>query len=50
MSPGRFSRPIAMRQPGMFLSQPGMVTRASCHCAEETVSIESAMTSRDGSE
>ena len=50
ISAGRLSRPIAIRQPGMFLSQPGMATRPSYHCACITVSIESAMTSRDGSE
>ena len=50
MIEGRFSRPIAIRQPGMFLSQPGRVTRASYHWACMTVSIESAMMSRDWSE
>jgi hypothetical protein len=41
---------MAIRQPGMFLSQPGIATRASYHWACITVSIESAMMSRDGSE
>jgi hypothetical protein len=47
MSDGRFTRPIAMRHPGMFLSQPGTVIRPSYHCAPITVSIESAIRSRD---
>ena len=47
---GRFTRPIAIRQPGMFLSQPGIETFASYHCAHITVSIESAIRSRDWSE
>ena len=34
----------------MFLSQPGSATSASYHCAPITVSIESAIRSRDGSE
>ena len=34
----------------MFLSQPGIATRPSYHCALMTVSIESAMMSREGSE
>ena len=34
----------------MFLSQPGMATLASYHCPLMTVSIESAMMSRDCSE
>ena len=34
----------------MFLSQPGMEMFASYHCAAMTVSIESAMRSRDCSE
>ena len=50
ISDGRFSRAIAMTDPGMFLSQPGTVTSASYHCAPITVSIESAIRSRDGSE
>src|SRR5476649_443264 len=50
MSDGRFRRPIAIRQPGMFLSQPGSDTLASYHCAPITVSIESAIRSRDWSE
>ena len=47
---GRLSRPIAIRQPGMFLSQPGIATMPSYHWACITVSIESAMMSREGSE
>ena len=43
-------RPIAIRQPGMFLSHPGMVTRPSYHWPRVTVSMESAMRSRDWSE
>ena len=39
-----------MTQPGMFLSQPPIVTRPSNPSAAATVSIESAMTSRDTSE
>ena len=50
MSDGRLSRPIAMTQPGMFLSQPGIDTLASYHWLDMTVSIESAMRSRDCSE
>ena len=34
----------------MFLSQPGIAISASYHCAPITVSIESAIRSRDGSE
>ena len=34
----------------MFLSHPGMATSPSYHCACITVSIESAMTSREGRE
>src|SRR3989344_1009160 len=41
---------MAIRQPGMFLSQPGMVIRPSYHCAPMTVSIESAIRSRDCNE
>ena len=41
---------MAMRQPGMFLSQPGMEMFASYHWPHITVSIESAMRSRDCSE
>ena len=44
------SRPIAIRQPGMFLSQPGIEMFASYHWAHMTVSIESAIRSRDCSE
>ena len=47
---GRFRRAAAMIVPGMFLSQPGSETLASYHWARMTVSIESAMMSRDSSE
>jgi len=47
---GRLSRPIAMMQPGMFLSQPGRAMQASYHWAPMTVSIESAIRSRDCNE
>ena len=50
MSAGRFSRAIAMMQPGMFLSQPGIETFASYHCPDIIVSMESAIRSRDCSE
>jgi hypothetical protein len=41
---------MAMAQPGMFLSQPPMATMPSKPSAPATVSMESAMTSRDTSE
>ena len=41
---------MAMAQPGMFLSQPPMATKPSKPSAPTTVSIESAMISRDTSE
>ena len=44
---GRSSRAIAIRQPGMFLSQPPMATRPSNASQPATASIESAMISRD---
>ena len=47
MRPGRFRRPIAMMQPGMFLSQPGSEMLASYHWPPITVSMESAIRSRD---
>eukprot|EP00427_Karlodinium_veneficum_P019594 CAMPEP_0169127732 /NCGR_PEP_ID=MMETSP1015-20121227/36178_1 /TAXON_ID=342587 /ORGANISM="Karlodinium micrum, Strain CCMP2283" /LENGTH=91 /DNA_ID=CAMNT_0009191561 /DNA_START=270 /DNA_END=545 /DNA_ORIENTATION=- len=47
---GLFMRSIPITQPGMFLSHPGIVTKASYHCAPMTVSILSAMISRDGKE
>src|SRR5262245_26525683 len=50
MSDGRLKRAMAMMQPGMFLSHPGMEMLASYHCAQVTVSIESAIRSRDCSE
>ena len=45
--PGRFSRPKARREPGIFLSQPGTATNPSYHWAFITVSMESAMISLD---
>ena len=47
---GRFSRAIAITQPGMFLSHPGIATSASYHCAAMIVSMQSAIRSRDWSE
>mmetsp|Transcript_22983 Transcript_22983/g.45235 ORF Transcript_22983/g.45235 Transcript_22983/m.45235 type:complete len:249 (-) Transcript_22983:422-1168(-) len=47
---GLFRRAMAMIVPGIFLSHPGMDTFASYHCADITVSIESAIRSRDWSE
>mmetsp|Transcript_43047 Transcript_43047/g.78263 ORF Transcript_43047/g.78263 Transcript_43047/m.78263 type:complete len:389 (-) Transcript_43047:384-1550(-) len=47
---GLLTRIMAITQPGMFLSHPGMVTKASYHCAPITVSMLSAMISRDGKE
>jgi hypothetical protein len=41
---------MAIMQPGMFLSQPPIATRPSKPCAPTTVSIESAITSRETSE
>ena len=41
---------MAMTQAGMFLSQPPMVTRPSKPSQPVTVSMESAMTSRETSE
>src|SRR5471032_2679061 len=41
---------MAIRQPGMFLSQPPMATTPSKSSQPITVSIESAMTSRETSE
>ena len=43
-------RAMAITQPGMFLSQPPMATKPSMPSQPTTVSIESAMTSRDTSE
>jgi hypothetical protein len=43
-------RAMAMRQPGMFLSQPPMATKPSIPSQPTTVSMESAMTSRETSE
>jgi len=43
-------RPMAIMHPGMFLSQPGMEMLASYHWPRVTVSMESAMRSRDCSE
>ncbi|MGC4111347.1 MAG: hypothetical protein QM747_13175 [Nocardioides sp.] len=47
---GRFSRAMAMAQPGMFLSQPPMATKPSKPSAPTTVSMESAITSLETSE
>ena len=47
---GRSTRLIPIRAPGIFLSQPTTATVASYHCAELTISIESAITSRLASE
>ena len=41
---------MAITQPGMFLSQPGIEIFASYHCADITVSMESAIRSRDCNE
>ena len=41
---------MAITQPGMFLSQPPIATSPSKPCAPTTVSIESAITSRETSE
>jgi len=41
---------MAIIAPGMFLSQPPMATKPSMPSAPTTVSIESAMTSRETSE
>ena len=41
---------MAMAQPGMFLSQPPTATKPSKPAAPTTVSMESAITSRDTSE
>jgi len=45
-TPGTFTRAMAMREPGIVLSHPAHVTRASYPCACMTSSIESAITSR----
>ena len=37
------TRAMAITVPGMFLSHPGSETLASYHCADMTVSIESAV-------
>jgi hypothetical protein len=42
---GRLMRAIAIKHPGMFLSQPGSEMLASYHCALITVSMLSAMIS-----
>lgn len=47
---GRFNLPIAMSEPGMFLSHPTTATMASYQCAPMTDSMESAMISRETSE
>ena len=41
---------MAMSAPGMFLSQPPMATKPSMPSQPTTVSMESAMTSRETSE
>ncbi len=41
---------MAMMEPGMFLSQPPMATKPSMPAQPTTVSMESAMTSRETSE
>jgi hypothetical protein len=47
---GRFNRASAISDPGMFLSHPPMATNPSIPSHAATVSIESAITSRDTSE
>src|SRR3954470_5161212 len=47
---GRLSRARPMMQPGIFLSQPPMATMPSKPSQPATVSMESAMTSRETSE
>ena len=44
---GRFRRARPIMQPGMFLSQPPIATRPSNPSQPATVSMESAITSRD---
>src|SRR6266481_2392806 len=44
---GIFIRAMAIMAPGIFLSQPPTASRPSTLCAWQTVSIESAITSRD---
>src|SRR6202522_2204761 len=41
---------MAMSEPGIFLSQPPMATKPSMAAQPTTVSMESAMTSRETSE
>jgi len=41
---------MAIIAPGIFLSQPPIATSPSIACPRQTVSIESAMTSREMSE
>ena len=43
---GTLRRAMAIMQPGMFLSQPAMVTRPSIRSPKVTTSMESAITSR----
>ena len=50
MSEGRSTLASAIITPGMFLSHPGMAIAPSYHCPRVTVSIESAMRSRDCNE
>jgi hypothetical protein len=47
---GMFKRAMAIMAPGMFLSQPPMATSPSWLWALQTVSMLSAMTSRETSE
>ena len=44
---GMFMRAMAISAPGMFLSHPPTASTPSTHCALHTVSIESAITSRE---
>src|ERR1051326_589705 len=44
---GMLRRAIAIIAPGIFLSQPPIASRASTDCAWQTVSIASAITSRE---
>ena len=50
MIAGRFNLPIAITEPGIFLSHPTTAKTASYHWALTTVSIESAITSLETKE
>ena len=50
MMAGTPARAAPITTPGMFLSHPGMRMAPSYHCARSTVSTESAIKSREGSE